>query len=173
MGYNMHLIEVGFSRAKSKTAILSKAIQLAEKRPFSHAFITFLEPKTQTKMVVQASHGMVNTCAYSHFLKENVVVKRYLMNFTQAQFDIFWAKTLITLGIPYSLWQDVVIAFMKLFQCKKVFFINGSMAEICSEWAAIVCSIYGIALPEIKDTITPSELEFILSKSNLKCEEGA
>ena len=85
----MHTIEIGFSRAKSKTAFFSKAIQWAERRPFSHAFVIFIEPKSKDKMVVQASHGMVNVCSYEHFQKDNIVVKRYIMNFTQAQFDEF------------------------------------------------------------------------------------
>jgi hypothetical protein len=160
-------IVIGFSRAKSSWMIGSEAIELAEKRPFSHVYIRLTDAMSGFEMVFQASNGMVNTVMFEAFKQTNIVVKEYSISCTGAQYTDVHTFLLNNLGIPYSYVQILMISIKKLLGIK-LNIHNGTNAEICSELGARVCKILGISISEDLDFTTPSDLDKILIKNNIQ-----
>jgi hypothetical protein len=163
----MKKITVGFSKSKSIFKIGSTAIQIAEKRDYSHAYITYFSEEKQCHMVAQASHGFVNEVPLEHFIQSNIVIKEYELAITDAQFKLALTFIGSKLGSIYSKMQIFLIAIKKLlkFEIKKY---NADKYFICSEFAAIVCRILGIKVPDNLDYVTPSDLDTILHNNGLK-----
>lgn len=165
----MKKITVGFSKSKSIFKIGSTAIQLAEKREYSHAYIVYFSEEKQCEMVAQASHGYVNEISYDNFKKSNIVVKEYCVAVTPSQFKAVMFFIGSKLGSIYSKMQIFLIAVKKilLFEIKQY---NRDKYFICSEFAALVCRILGVQVPEELDYCTPSDLDSLMQKAGLSCE---
>jgi hypothetical protein len=161
-------VEICFSRAKSPLAIGSVAIRLAEKRPYSHVFIKFIEPKSQKLMVLHAAHGMVHLVPYKKFVETAIEVKSYSLEFNEQEFDQLWEFMMSNLGRPYSERQLLVIAILKILKTKRFVRVDGAKSYICSELAAMVCKLKNIALPAELDVITPSDLDYFMSSSGFQ-----
>lgn len=155
-------ILIGFSKAKSIFKVGSTAIQLAEKREYSHAYIRYYSEEKQCDMVAQASHGYVNEISFENFKKSNTVIKEYCMAVTPSQFKAVMFFIGSKLGTVYSKMQIVLIAIKKilLFEIKQY---NKDKYFICSEFAGIVCRILGVKMPDNLDYCTPSDLDTLLS----------
>jgi hypothetical protein len=159
------IITIGFSAPKNKYKIFANAIQLVEKRPFSHVFTLYQDPTTGMDMIFQASHGMVNHISYEMFCKDNYVIKTYELLFTDKQFAGFYEFMLKNLGVPYGILEIVGIFFKKITHLQSPFH-DGTETFICSELAARVCEMNGTTIPGDLDEITPSDLDKILGDIN-------
>jgi hypothetical protein len=164
----MALIKVAFSRAISEYAFLSKGIQLAEKRPFSHAFIMFYDPISKQTLIFQASHGMVHLISLDKFLESNILVKSYDLIVSEEEYQNVWKFIVKRLGTPYSKWSLFVLILMKAIGFKKFIKLDGDKAFICSELAAEFCKLKSIQIPENIDVVTPSDLDLMLSCAGLR-----
>jgi len=156
-------IIIGFSSAKSKYALFGKAIELVEKRPFSHALVIYQDPITGIDMVFQAAHGIVHSCSFSKFCEYNNIIKLYKLEFTQQEYDEFYKMMLTLLGTKYGWCQIIGIFIKKLIHIESPFH-NGLQSIICSELAARICKIKNIPITIDLDSITPSDLDKILSE---------
>lgn len=153
-------IIIGFSRSKSVFKIGSLAIQLAEKRKFSHAYFRYECPFTNLDIVSQASHGYVNEIEYSIFKEDNVVVEEYELQISNVEFQVLLLYLRSSLGKKYSKLTIFVISILKLLSIKKQIYIDGDQKDICSEYIARGAKIisYITNLPTVLDTYTPSDL---------------
>lgn len=158
------IITIGFSRAKSKFALYGKAIQAIEKRPYSHAYTRYTDPRSGLEMVFQAAHGSVNLCNYDLFLEHSIVEKEYKLECTEDQFNDLWCFMMKMQGIKYGWLQAVGMFLNKLIHIENPFKDDLS-TEVCSELAARVCSILKIPIPNDFDDITPSNLDTILGNN--------
>jgi hypothetical protein len=163
----MKKISIGFSKAKSIWKIGSTAIQLAEKREYSHVYISYFSEEKQCSMVAQASHGYVNEISLQSFEQSNIIIKQYELAITDAQFNQALSFIGSKMGSLYSKMQILLIAIKKLikFEIKQY---NQDKYFICSEFAAIVCRILGVKVPANLDYVTPSDLDTILQQNGLK-----
>ncbi len=155
-------IIIGFSKARSPWKLGSKAIQLADARDYSHCYIRYVCSDTNVELIAQASHGFVNLVFSDTFKIDNIIVKEYLLECTDAErlsMLIFIQKSL---GKPYSKFQLLCIAIKKVFKFE-IKSYNKDKYYICSEFAARVCSISGIQVPDNLDYIEPTDLDTILS----------
>lgn len=154
-------IVVGFSRAKSAFKLGSTAIQLAEKRNFGHAYIRYYSDEKQCDIVAQASHGFVNEMNFDIFKETNIVVKEYTLECNEDHFKKVLKFIGSKLGTKYSQMQIILIAIKKVlrFEVKQY---NKDKYFICSEFAAVICNILGIEVPNELDYFTPSDLDTLL-----------
>lgn len=157
LGCNMKKLIIGFSRARSPWAIGSTAIQVTEKRNFSHAFVKYEDPITGLTMISQASHGMVHDCYIDEFLKANIIVEEYEIDCSDQEWLDFYIFNRKHQGVKYSTAQFLALTVVKIFRIK-LWFKNGDKEFICSEWAGRVCSILNKPMPENLDSMTPSNL---------------
>lgn len=154
---------IGFSRAKNPWAIGSKAIQIAEKRPYSHSYVRYDDVVSNVTMVTQASHGFVNKQQFDHFKRANVVVREYTFDVDFEKFQKFLIFVDENLGKPYSYMQIFFLMVKKLFRIE-VDVNNKDHEFICSEFAARVLEVIGILNTSEEDLITPSDLEKLILK---------
>lgn len=157
----------GFS---GSNGVFSKAIQAGEARSYSHAYIRYECPISGVMMVFQASKGLVNCFNFDIFKQYNYIVKECEIECSLEQFKSFYKFKCENLGKKYSYKQILWFALKKLLKVsswpKSMYNVikNGNNEFICSEIAAIVCSIVGIQLNEQQlDQISPSDLDTILS----------
>lgn len=158
----MNQIVVGFSRSRSPWKIGSRIIASVESRNFSHAFIQYNCLLTNTAIVSQASHGFVNEMTLEIFELHNIITHKYTINCEDSEFIDMLKFIRSNLGIPYSMMQIVFIGLRKLFGISTNV-NNRDKAFICSEWAARICSILKITVPDNLDTFSPSDLNELLS----------
>ena len=159
-------IIVGFSRNKEWYKVGSVAIELAEKRPYSHAFLQFTDPFTQRDMIAQAAHGMVNEMSFTRFTEENTVVRTYSFEITPDQFHQLLQTIQDNLGMPYGYLELIWIAIKKLLRIQ-VNIHDHNDTYICSEFVGMLLQTLDILKPDNLDFLTPSDLEkLILQKIN-------
>lgn len=162
----MTKLTFGFSKSKSFWKIGSQIIREIEKRDYSHAYIRYYSDEKQCEMVAQASHGYVHEISYENFKIDNIVVKEYCLEVTPSQFKLVMSFIGEKLGSIYSKMQILLIAVKKilLFEIKQY---NKDKYFICSEFAAMVCIILEIKVPQNLDYCTPSDLDTLLSNSGV------
>ena len=155
------IIIIGFSKAKSSFALFSRAIELVERTPYSHAYVRFVDPRSNVETVFQASHGMVNLYNYDRFLEKNLVIKEYGLPCTEDQFNGLWLFIVRMLGTRYGWLQLMGIALNKLIHVQNPF-KDQLATQICSELAARVCAMLGVKMTEDFDSTDPRKLDQIL-----------
>ena len=159
-------IIIGFSRADSNLKLGSTAIQLAEKRNFGHAYIRYYSNEKQCDIVAQASHGFVNEMNFDIFKETNIVVKEYTLECNEEHFKKVLKFIGSKLGTKYSQMQIILIGIKKVlrFEVKQY---NKDKYFICSEFAAVICNILDIEVPEELDYFTPSDLDTLLHNNGV------
>ena len=161
-------IYIGFSRPTAKFAPFAWAIQAIEKRPYDHAYVRMQEPKNNQWMIFQASKTMVNMFSIPWFLHANIVIKEYEIECSSEHYAKLWKFAMDNLGVPYSTKQIIGIFLRKIFHIKQIL-PDGTSGEVCSELAARVCKIMDIPITEDLDSITPSDLDELLSSFSIPC----
>ncbi len=156
-------IIVGFSKSRSCLAVGSLAIRLAEKRPYSHAFIKHKSPITGEYIVTQASHGSINQQNLNVFLNKNEIIEEYSYEISQEDFKKLLKFIHQNLGKPYSRLQICILTIYKLFKIK-VNYQNHDDAFICSEFTARILEVLGLLNTCDEDYITPSDLHKLIGK---------
>jgi len=163
-------IYIGFSCPTGKFEPFAWLIKKVEARPYDHCYVRFQEPSGQW-MIFQASKEMVNMYSILNWVAANQSLKEYEIDVTQDQSNALWSQYILpSLGIPYSLMEDLGILIMKV--CKWVKnnpFAKGMSAAFCSENAARVCGFLGLKIPDDADNIDPTELDSILGSLGLPC----
>jgi len=156
------MLSIGFSSPKNDLKLFGRAIEVVEKRPFSHAFAIYKDPLLDIDMVFQASHGIVHSCTYEKHKEDNNIVRVYNLECSPAQFKAFYTLMLGSLGKPYAWYQIAGVFLGKIFRCKNPF-KNDLDSDFCSQLMVYVCLILNIDIKNAPNTVTPSDLDSILS----------
>lgn len=157
------VLTIGFSSAKNDLMLFGRLIELIERRPFSHAFVIYKDPITNVDMVFQASHGIVHCCTLARHKENNNIILTYDLAFSQEQFIEFYNLMINSLGQSYAWHQILGIFIGKLFRCKNPF-DNNLSTNFCSQLMVYVCLIKGIPIEDKPNSVTPSDLNEILSR---------
>ena len=160
------IITVGFSKSKAWYNVGSLAIQLAEKRPFSHCYIKYTHPVTCVEIISQAAHGFLNQFDIDIFKQNNVIVEEYDFDVTKEQYRDMLLYIHTNLGKSYGYLELVLIAIKKLFHFE-INIHDGDKTYICSEFALRICEILNIITSSIdQDYITPSDLNKLIKEKH-------
>ncbi len=162
----MKTLIVGFSRSKSPWKVGSQAIQIAEKRNFSHAYVRYECILTKTQIVAQASKGFVHEMNYDIFQEHNIVCEEYILECAEEQYIEVIKFIRKNLGVDYSTMQIFFLSLKKLLRFE-VKAYNRDKEFICSEFAARICEIAGVTVPTYLDYFTPSDLNTLIKDINL------
>lgn len=164
----MRKLFVGFSKAKSKWAIVSKLIMWAQGTPFSHVYIRFDSEFIERTFIYQASGSKVNFENLQSFQQHAMVVKEFELAVTPEVYKKILQFAIDNVGKPYSLKQLIGMAWVCL---KAKFgmkvqnpFKDRADAFVCSEIGAEVLALAGKEVPEDKDSIGPKEVFSILEE---------
>lgn len=155
---------VGFSRPK-KFQIFSKLVMLLEKREFSHCFVDI------NGIIYHASHGSVHPNTKEEFLKDNIIVKKYIIEIEEIEKGMAFINKAI--GTKYGFDQIYTIFIMKLLGTKQTLFSNNTRRMICSEFVSRFLNETGYSNFNRLDSITPSDLEekmywLVMEKGNFQ-----
>lgn len=161
-------IYIGFSKP-SKFSAFASLIEAVECRGYDHVYIRVQEPISNRWMIFQASGLVVNLLSAQNFLSNKVSLKEYEINCTDIQYKAVWNFINASLGLPYSLIEDLGILLMKIFRLKDQPFNKGMSAWFCSKLGAKICEILGISIPEDVADVDPSALDSILGNLRLPC----
>lgn len=150
-------VTIGFSKAKSRFAILSKLIQLVEGTPYSHAYIRFQEQVSCREIIFEASGMAVHFTTLEEFEARDILVEEYYVNIPDAEYLGLFNFMLDRLNIKYGVMELVYISIKKLTGIK-VSPGDGEKTDICSELVARVCQYLGMKVPGNLDYETPKKL---------------
>ena len=134
----MNLI-FGLSRHTSKFNIVSKIIELVEKKPYSHCYVRFTLKNTD--MIFQASGLQVNMMSYDEFCSINTPVYEYEAELADTNHRALIQWMLKKLGKPYSVAQLLRILLYKATGLKLG---SDGQAEICSQLVTQLCQFLGL-----------------------------
>lgn len=121
----------------------AELIKLYQGTEFSHVAIILHD-----RLVFQASHGFVNCVHISNFMKENKIINSYSVDSRSIDMDFVYKQ----LGKPYSIFQLIVLPFLKFVKAK--YKGNRNQAFICSEFVG-----KALKLQWVDDTTTPLEID--------------
>lgn len=162
------ILTFGFSRSIGCKPF-SKAIQLVEKRPYSHVYIKYVDELTKDVMIFQASHGDVNVVSEAMFLASNIIIEEYEMQVLDSVYMTIRKKMNSLLGLKYSTLQILNIAVQKIFQTKDIKLVsNGNEQFICSELGYVILEE---AYPKViadQESVTPSDFNKIINIIGIK-----
>lgn len=152
-------ISIGLSQPK-KPKLGSKLIKWWIKKPYSHAFLRYINPLNRD-VVFHAAHGNVHQILWSNFEKENNIIKTFTIECTEYQYnlviDFYFEKCGIeysTKGIFYIFFHDLL---WKFGICIKTIDDPG---YICSELTATVLqNIFNIKFKKPFNLIRPDDIE--------------
>jgi len=161
-------IYIGFSKPSEFSAFAS-LIEFVESRGYDHVYVRVQEPISNRWMIFQASGLAVNLISAQNFIHTKVSLKEYEIECTDAQYKAVWDFINTSLGLPYSLIEDLGILLMKIFRLKNQPFNKGMSAWFCSKLGAQICEILGIVIPEDVADIDPSALDLILGNLKFPC----
>lgn len=139
-------IIIGFSRAKSPYAILSKAIMWAESTPFSHVYLKVTSLEIDEEVIFQASGLKVNIENTLSFNEHSQPVEEYEVDVSEETIKQIWKFIYDNLGKSYSHKAFIGLGFVRL--CA-IFghhahnpFKDGEYTYVCSELVAFVLKDY-------------------------------
>ena len=161
-------VKIGFSKPKSKFAILSYLIRLVDRVPFSHCYVRW-ETSVGIDIIYEASKTNVKFRNAKYFLEEVDVVKEFSFSLTKDTYKQVLFTCLSYAGAPYSMRQLLGLGIYKLFGVKIKPLLNDSSAFVCSEIASVVVEdILSTSLQT--ELMTPKDLYNILSsgKDNIQ-----
>jgi hypothetical protein len=165
----MSRLYIGFSKAKSKYAVVSKIIQKVQNTPFSHVYIRLQSDSLERTFIYQASGSKVNFENMDSFNSHSTVVNEFEIEASDEVYKKVMQFAIDTVGKPYSLKQLIGMAVLtvlrKFNKTAKNPYRDRKDAFICSEIGAYVLEQSGIEVNLDKDSIGPKEIFEILQYS--------
>lgn len=164
----MESIVIGFSRARSKYAILSRLIRLIDGNvPFSHVFIMWYSDSLKRTMIYEARGNGVNFTNYKSFIEINQVTHVKALPVTKAQKTEVLQFCVDNARTDYGYSQVLGIGLVKLLKLVGISIKNPfTGGNVCSEIALKVLKITNKtpAKDLDLDLITPLDIYKLLSK---------
>jgi hypothetical protein len=175
----MKTLTIGFSKAKSKYAILSHLIRLIEGTPFSHVYITWNSSWLDLQVIYHAAGMMVHFTTSEHFVQKALIVDEFEIQLSDEAFKHIIQESMRKAGSGYSLSQLVYITIFRTCSALKIptswIPKNGRKVYVCSELVAdILKDNISINFSKDLDFVTPSDIyselikHSIISKNILK-----
>ncbi len=161
----MNRVSMIFTKSRKMTNLGSKVIAWRIGRPYSHVAIVFYSPWLGLDLVIQASHGMVHVIPFQNMSRDNMVVKKFDLNFTQEQIarGVRWAVQMC--GCGYSEAGAIAATFPILRSLGMG--MDGDDEFICSEFSArFLEEAIGQSLEHMRgadDYIDPALLEDLIA----------
>jgi len=152
-------IIIGASKADK---IGSELIQLGTGANYSHVYVRWFLKSQQRGIVYQASHGMVHFCSLEHFTRDNIVVKEFIIELTDEQFNKFSRKCVDLAGEQYSILELVQIWLADASGGKLQF--GDQVGYICSELMCELLEDLGMKFDKPKWMVKPSDIVGALEK---------
>ena len=110
----MKQITIGFSRACTKFPIFSWAIMTVQKTPYSHVYLKYQNEYLNETVYYQASHTLVNYMGETTFLAQELPVKEFTFNISDASFLAVQQFAIANAGKPYGIMDICCLAFVNL-----------------------------------------------------------
>jgi hypothetical protein len=158
----MEKIIVGFSKPSKniKFPIVSWAIRLIERTPYSHVYIRWYSDSLERDIVYQASGTMVNFVGMNVFSEHAEPVHEFEIECSKETIKKTKQFAIDKAGYPYGVKQIVGILFVKIASLfgKKIKnpFADGGRTYVCSELVAeILKEKFGIKIEEDLDAAGP------------------
>jgi hypothetical protein len=164
----MKVIEVGFSRPKSKTAIFGKIIQLVQGTPFSHVYIKIYWKTPDENLIYQASGNKVNFETESHFKTHAEIINEFRFEIEDDNYTSLTKFICENLSKPYSM-LGVIGLGIKILAYKlgcniKNPLKDGAMSFFCSEIGDLALQRASIDLKLDPEEAGPKEVYEALLK---------
>lgn len=156
----MRQIKIGFSTPKAYM-IGAEAIKMWIRRPYSHTYAQFTSERLQITSVYQASHGMVHFRELSRFTEDNKIVKEYVINLTDEQYDQFLKRCMSLAGEVYGYSElSKIVIYDIMFKAGLPFETHDGKGYICSELIGSLCiDILGIEFNKPRYLLTPADID--------------
>lgn len=167
----MKRIIIGFSKARSPLAIMSKLIMWAQGTPFSHTYIKLDWATAKVELIYQASKTYVNFESNRSFLARAEVVKEFEVDLKQDKWEAVAQYIGANLDKPYSIKQMIGMGLVCLGQKLGIKisnpYKNNHDAFICSEVVANIIEKSGGVLTLNKEDMGPKEVYNFLVENKL------
>jgi hypothetical protein len=126
-------IYIGFSRPRT-TKIGAKLISWWIDRPYSHVYVRFCYNNSMDA-IFHASHGMVHFRSPCNFHKDNLSIKEYPIELSEAEHDEFFDECMELSGEVYGSIElfKIFISDVAFAVCGKEIKWNNGTGYICSE----------------------------------------
>jgi hypothetical protein len=157
-------ITIGFSRPKSKLAVLAHLIRLFEGRtPYSHVFISWHSSSLNRTLIYEARGDGVNFTNEHSFNKKNKVVATFELEVSPQEKTEILQFCIDNSRTQYGHLQVLGIGIIKIARkigCKiKNPFTKGN---VCSEIAARIISMLGVSITEDLNLVGPRYIYEVL-----------
>ena len=162
----MKELKIQFTRPKGhKFPILSKIIRWAEKTPYSHVRLKWINT-TGTSLVYEASGDEVKFLGPMAQLRAPVeIVSEFVFTLDQEAYRRLVKICMKYAGIKYSKKQLIGLLLVKLLRLKKNPIRDGHQGQICTELGARICNeVLYLNLEIDYDTAGLRELHNLLDK---------
>jgi hypothetical protein len=168
----MAIISIGFSKAKSKFAFLSRLISLVEGTESSHCFVTWKCPTIERRKVFEAVGSGIRVIGNHQFKKKALVVEIYQIEVPDEALVKIDQYSHDQSGKPYGYKHILGLALMrgvnailKPFTSKRIGnpYKDGKYSQICVEAASYVLEeCAGVDVPgEIENYGLKEVIEFV------------
>jgi hypothetical protein len=147
-------IVIGFSKPKSPFSFFGHLIRLYSGEDYSHCYIKF----RASKLISQASKGMVNFTHESVFLEHNTIVKEFSVPVTVEQFKQIADYSILTAGRPYSILQVIGILVADILNLNRNPLDMDKSTFICSEYLGQILIILGLRITKHLSLLTPEDI---------------
>jgi hypothetical protein len=167
-------IYLGFSKAKSKWAFLSKLIMWCQEVPFSHVYMRVDSQSLQRSLIYQASGLKVNFENKGIFDSHAQIVSEFELDVEQETYKKVMQFAIDNVGKPYSKKQLIGMAFVSLGRKMGLNLKNPYKdrrdAFICSELVADIIDIVDPSsdLALKSEDLGPKEIYEFLKKEQIK-----
>lgn len=158
----MEKVVIGFSKARSPLAIISKLIMLAEHAPFSHAYVKLHSDSLSRDLIYQATGSGIYFCGTVAFLSHSVPVEEFEFEIPKETKTVLLQWCIDTSGAPYGKLQLLGLGLVRLASlfCIKINnpFASKRQSYICTELAAVALKEIGLDIKQDDDLVGLNDL---------------
>lgn len=159
-------IVIGFSRPKSKLAIIAHIIRLCEGRtPYSHVYLKWHSESLNRDLIYEAKGSGINFTSPIHFNEHVVVVKEFLIEVSEETKLKIMQYAIDNAREKYGVLQILGIGMVRLLRKLGINVKNPFTAGmVCSELAGVVLNNFvGVKVEEL-DLAGPADIYKILER---------
>lgn len=142
--------------ASRNNLIGSKLIQWWTDANYSHVYARWTLKTQGRDIVYQASHGMVHYRSFDNFVKDNIVVREFVLDLTDEQFKKFSRKCIDLAGEKYSRLELLQIFIRDVSDGRLMF--QDQPGYICSELMCELLEDLGIKINKPKYLVRPDDI---------------
>ncbi len=156
----MRRIKIGFSTPPS--TLFKPGASLIRwwiDRDYSHTYIQFTSERLNISNVYQASHGMVHFREFNKFQKDNVIIKEYILDISDEQYNQILRQCMDIAGEGYGYSELITIVLHDILFKFGIKLTHNGPGYVCSELIGTVIEILGISFEKPKYLLTPADID--------------